>query len=68
MRLYKRGQIWWVAFDRVRRRSLKTRDEKEAQRIFKALEREHLAGRLIKLDRGSQCHPWSIQRRVCKFP
>jgi integrase len=50
MRLYKRNGIWYVEFRRAKKRSLRTRDKKQAQRIFRELRSEWLKGRLVELD------------------
>ena len=51
MRLYQRENgVWYVEFERHKRRSLKTRDKNEAKTIFKNLQREWLKGRLVDLD------------------
>lgn len=50
MRLFKRGEFWYVEFARGKWRSLRTRDEATAKGIFKEMEAEYLRGRLIQLD------------------
>ena len=50
MRLFKRGDTYYVEFQRGKKRSLKTGNKKEAEAIFNQLRREWLAGRLIQLD------------------
>ena len=51
MRLFKRGRYWHVEIDRDNRRSLRTGDEREARRIYREIKRQHLANRLLRLDR-----------------
>jgi len=52
MRLFKRENgIWYVEFERGKKRSLRTKDKREAERLFKELQRELLKGRLILLEK-----------------
>ncbi|MBV6342132.1 tyrosine-type recombinase/integrase [Candidatus Magnetobacterium casense] len=53
MRLFKRDDngIWYVQIDRTHKRSLQTRDEREAKMRFIALQREAVKGKLVVLDR-----------------
>ncbi|MBF0336923.1 MAG: site-specific integrase [Nitrospirae bacterium] len=53
MRLFKREDngIWYVQIDRTHKRSLQTRDEREAKMRFIALQREAVKGKLVVLDR-----------------
>jgi len=47
MRLFQRENgIWYVEFTRGKKRSLRTKNKREAVRIFNQLRKEHLAGRL----------------------
>ncbi|WP_285905795.1 tyrosine-type recombinase/integrase [Pseudodesulfovibrio pelocollis] len=51
MRLYQRPSgHWYIEFSRNDRRSLKTKDEAQAKRLFKKIKQEALAGRLVQLD------------------
>lgn len=50
MRLYKRGGRWYVEFFRGKQKSLRTRDEKAAQAIYKEIRREYLRGRLLSIE------------------
>jgi len=50
MRLFKRGDTYYVEISRGKKRSLKTGDEKTAKAIFREMEKEYLKGRLIQLD------------------
>jgi integrase len=52
MKLYKRSSngIWYIRFARGKEKSLKTKDEAQAKRIFKKVQEEILKGRLIKLE------------------
>lgn len=52
MRLFKRKNIYYVEFGRGDHRSLKTKNEALALKLFKEMEREFLRGRLIRLERG----------------
>lgn len=56
MRLYRRKDTgyWYVEFYRGKHRSLRTKDRKKAQGIYRQLEREWLRGRLIQLDQGKR--------------
>lgn len=54
MRLFQRNGVWHVEYSRNRRKSLKTNDEKKARKLFEAIEREYLTGRIIKLDPGQR--------------
>lgn len=51
MRLFKkkRDGIWYVEFEGGSFRSLKTRSERDAKSLFKALQLEHLAGRISEI-------------------
>lgn len=56
MRIYPRpekGGTWYVEFDRGKKRSLRTKDAKEAERRFKVLQREMAMGKLVQMERGS---------------
>jgi integrase len=56
MRIYPRedaGGVWYVEFDRGRRRSLRTKDAKEAERRFAVLQREMALGKLLVMDKGT---------------
>ena len=48
MRLYKKLPfgVWYVEFERGKRRSLKTKDKSEATALFREVKRQYLAGRL----------------------
>jgi site-specific recombinase XerD len=50
MRLFRRGEFWYIGFKRGVERSLRTKDKKEAKRLFKLAKAEYLKGRLVKLD------------------
>lgn len=55
MRLFQRKNgIWYAEIQRGRWRSLKTKDKRYAQRLFKALEKEVLKGRLVSLDKSTR--------------
>jgi len=51
MRLFKKGGVWHVEFERNQRRSLRTRDDRKAKEIYNELEKEYLRGRLIQLEK-----------------
>ncbi len=51
MRLWQRKSGVWYAVIQGKYRSLRTKDEKEARRLFKVLQREHRKGRLVPLDK-----------------
>jgi len=56
MRIYPRedkGGTWYVEFDRGKKRSLRTKDAKEAEARFKVLQREMAMGKLLVMDKGS---------------
>ena len=50
MRMFRKREIFYVEFERGQRKSLRTKDEKQARDIFKEMEKEYLRGRLIQLD------------------
>lgn len=51
MRMYRRENgIYYYEIERNKRRSLKTKDPKEARRLYKIIKREVLRGRLAELD------------------
>ncbi|MBW1712737.1 MAG: hypothetical protein JRJ59_06285 [Deltaproteobacteria bacterium] len=54
MRLYRRKEygVFYVELSRNRRRSLKTTDPREAKRLYHAIRREYLAGRLLDISGG----------------
>lgn len=52
MRLFKRGDVYYVQIKRGVKRSLKTRDRSTAERAFHELEREDIRGRLIRIEKG----------------
>ena len=55
MRLFQRENgIWYVEFERGKKKSLRTRNKAEAVRLFNKLKREYLAGRLIILKQGQK--------------
>jgi hypothetical protein len=51
MRLYQKSQggVYYVEFERGRRRSLKTKDLSEARKLYNAVKKEYLAGRLSEI-------------------
>ncbi len=51
MRLFQKRGIWYIEFPGRKRRSLKTRDAREAKGLFRDLKREYLRGNLIKLEK-----------------
>ncbi|MCP4352622.1 MAG: tyrosine-type recombinase/integrase [Desulfobacterales bacterium] len=50
MRLFKRGNTYYIEFERSNKRSLHTSDEREAKRLFKIAKQEWLKGKIIKLN------------------
>lgn len=55
MRLWRhRNGNYYVTFQRGKHKSLGTKDKEHAERIFKALQKEYLHGRLIFLDKKHQ--------------
>lgn len=52
MRLFKRGEFWYVEFPGGARRSTKATNERDARAVFRELKREYLKGRLTKLEPG----------------
>ncbi|EDP73293.1 site-specific integrase [Hydrogenivirga sp. 128-5-R1-1] len=55
MRLFKRENgIYYVEFERGKKRSLKTKDKALAQRLFNQLKREYLKGKIILLSEGKK--------------
>lgn len=51
MRLFQKREIWYVEFPGRKRRSLKTKDAREAKGIFRDLKREYLRGNLLQLEK-----------------
>lgn len=51
MRLYQKSRdgVFYVEFERGKSRSLKTKDPKEAQKLYNAVKKEYLAGRLAEI-------------------
>lgn len=56
MRLFKRKKtgVWYIAFERGKERSLKTKDEREAKRLFRVIRQEYLKGRIVQLDKSER--------------
>ncbi len=52
MRLYKRGKIYYIEFSKYQKRSLKTGNKEEAEKLFRIARKEYLKGRLSKPDTG----------------
>ncbi|SMO61038.1 Site-specific recombinase XerD [Balnearium lithotrophicum] len=53
MRLFQRENgVWYVEFERGKKKSLRTRNKAEAIRIYNKLKREYLKGKLIVLKEG----------------
>lgn len=50
MRLFQQRGIYYIEFPGGKRRSLKTRDGREAKGLFRDIKREYLRGNLIELD------------------
>jgi len=51
MKLFRRKNgYWYVRFERGKERSLRTKDRRLAERLFKEIQKEALKGRLILLD------------------
>jgi integrase len=55
MRLFKYSNgIWYVEIERNKKVSLRTRDKKEAQYLFKQIQRQALAGKLFLFDQNTK--------------
>ena len=54
MKLYTRNGWYYIRFSRTKKRALRTKDPRLAQRLFRSVEREILKGRLIQLDEGKK--------------
>ncbi len=53
MRLFRRENgIWYVEFERGKKRSLKTKDKALAQRLFNQLKREYIKGKIVLFSEG----------------
>jgi integrase len=51
MRLFQRKNgIWYIEFERGKKKTLKTKDKAFAQKLFKQIEKEILLGKILKLD------------------
>jgi site-specific recombinase XerD len=55
MRLFQRGGWYHIEFYRDKRKALKTKDPKEAERLYRDIEKEYLRGRLINLENLKRC-------------
>ena len=69
---FQRGGIWYYELDR-KRLSLRTKDRAEAMRLFKAIQREYLDGKISRLIgeyRSTVWRPLISPRdaRICPFP
>ena len=49
MRLFKRGKYWYIEFNKYKKKSLKTTNKKEAERIFKHIQQEIHLKKFINL-------------------
>lgn len=49
MRLFKRGKYWYIEFNKYKKKSLKTTNKKEAERIFKYIQQELHLKKFINL-------------------
>ena len=54
MRLFYRKLTAYVEISRGKKRSLNTKDKREAERLFRVMQREALRGRLIQLDENKR--------------
>ena len=52
MRMFQRNGIYYYEFERGKRRSLRTRDVREARELYNALKKKYLAGKLHNLESG----------------
>lgn len=53
MRLFQRKNgIWYIQINRNQKRSLGTKNKQEAERLFRKIKREYLAGKLIQLEKS----------------
>ncbi len=52
MRLWRRNGVFYITFKRGDHRSLKTKDPVLAQKLYNEIEKEYLAGRLRRIERG----------------
>jgi integrase len=55
MRLFQRGGWFHVEFYRGKTKSLKTKDHKKAEALFREIEKEFLRGRLFNLENVRRC-------------
>ena len=52
MKLFKRSNgYWYIRFERGKEKSLRTKDKKVAERLFKEIQREVLKGKIILLEK-----------------
>ncbi len=51
MRLFKRGEIWYVQLSRTRKKSLRTTNKAEALKAFKEIQRAAILKKLIEYDK-----------------
>jgi len=55
MRLFKRENgIWYVEFERGKKKSLRTKDKALAQKLFNKIKRDYLKGKIILLSEGKK--------------
>jgi hypothetical protein len=55
MRLYQReNDVFYLETARHKRKSLKTKDPKEARRLYNVIKKRMLEGKLVQLDGGSK--------------
>ena len=52
MRLFQRENgVWYIELKRGKKKSLRTKNKQEAERLFRKIKREYLAGKLIQLEK-----------------
>jgi integrase len=67
MRLYKRNDIFYVAYPGNQRQSLKTRDRAMAERLFKRLQKEVLLGNVIRLNHEKEIKLFDFRDEYLKY-
>ncbi len=68
MRLFKRGSTYYIEFGRARKRSLKTSDKREAQRLFNEIKKRDLQKKLFILDQRQRISISEFKKKFISHP
>lgn len=68
MRLFQKRGVWYIELPGRKRRSLGTKDAREAKGLFRDLKREYLRGNLIQLEKQTGASLSDLKHRYIKSP